>query len=140
MNPAQIKRTKLNNSREGSRIVNYSPLQSEKAIQENCFKWFRYAHPKYSKLFFAIENGGSRNIIEAMNLKKRGVTPGIADSFLAIPKSDNKIHGCFIEFKRNDGKQSIHQKEFQNEISKYYHYEIIRSLDEFINFVTGYLM
>lgn len=36
------------------------------------------------KLLFAIPNGGSRNIREGANLKRQGVTRGVADVILLI--------------------------------------------------------
>ena len=45
--------------------------------------------------FFAIPNGGSRNKIEAINLKKEGVRPGVSDMEIVLK---NKV--LFVEMKR----------------------------------------
>lgn len=39
-----------------------------------------------NKLLFAVPNGGSRHIREAANLKRQGVTSGVSDVILLIPK------------------------------------------------------
>lgn len=52
-------------------------------------------------MIFHIPNGGSRNVIEAKNLKLQGVKAGVPDLFLPIPK--NNYHGLFIEFKPKKG-------------------------------------
>lgn len=49
------------------------------------------------KPVFAIPNGGYRHLVEAVNLKKAGVTSGVPDTFIAMPSKD--LHGLFIEFK-----------------------------------------
>ena len=49
-------------------------MKSKEAnLQVGCITWFRYQFPKLSKLLIAVPNGGSRNKIEAVNLKKQGV-------------------------------------------------------------------
>ncbi len=44
---------------------------------------------------FAVPNGGSRHKLEAINLKREGVTKGVSDYIVLLP---NKI--LFIEMKR----------------------------------------
>jgi len=47
---------------------------------------------------FAIPNGGTRNIREAVSLKAQGVKAGVPDIFIAIPVG--LYNGMFIELKR----------------------------------------
>lgn len=56
-------------------------------------------------LIFHIPNGGSRNIIEAVNLRKQGVKAGVPDLFLPVPTT--KYHGLFIELKRSEGSARV---------------------------------
>lgn len=56
---------------------------------------------------FAIPNGGGRGLIDAANLKRSGVRPGIEDLFLAVPR--NEKHGLFIELKADEGEASDEQ-------------------------------
>jgi|SRR6185369_5625340 len=51
--------------------------------------------------FYAIPNGGSRNVIEAVKFKRCGVQPGIPD--LCIPIPSGSYHGLYIELKREKG-------------------------------------
>lgn len=65
---------------------------------------------------FAVPNGGSRNIIEAANLKAQGVMAGVSDLILLLP---NKVY--FIELKNPNGKgrQSTAQREFEDNVRAY---------------------
>lgn len=66
---------------------------------------------------FAIPNGGARNIVTAVNLKKEGVKKGVPDLFLPLPKG--KYHGLFIEMKKvNGGVVSKDQKERLAELNE----------------------
>jgi len=70
----------------------------------------------------AIPNGGKRNIVTAVKLKKEGVKPGIADLFLPIPmEHKGKIyHGLYVEVKvANRGRLSKDQKRFAAHCVKY---------------------
>lgn len=65
---------------------------------------------------FAVPNGGSRNIIEAANLKAQGVMAGVSDLILLLP---HKVY--FIELKNPNGKgrQSPAQREFEDNVRAY---------------------
>lgn len=90
------------------------------------------------KLLFAVPNGGSRNIIEGANLKKQGVTRGVADVILLIPKKG--FASLCIEFKTGIGIQSDEQKEFQRQAEKCKNkYVIVRSAMNAIEEVKKYL-
>lgn len=49
-------------------------------------------------VFYHIPNGGSRNIVEAVKLKRLGVKRGIPD--ICIPVPFNQYHALYIEMKR----------------------------------------
>lgn len=74
-----------------------NPLESQE--QEAFFQWTHF----YDELRWAhaIPNGGSRNKIEARNLKAQGVKSGIADIFIPVPRKGK--HGLYIEMKRKKG-------------------------------------
>lgn len=57
---------------------------------------------------FHIPNGGSRNAIEAANLKRQGVRAGVPD--LCIPVARKGFHGLYIEMKTRTGRVSENQK------------------------------
>ena len=88
----------------------------ESAEQRQLIKWWDnncdvLFHIPLNSLLFHIANGGSRNYIEACQLKLQGVRRGIPDLFLAVPRGGK--HGLFIEMKRADGGTlSDFQKQF----------------------------
>ena len=51
--------------------------------------------------FYAIPNGGRRNLREAVKLKRTGVSPGAPD--ICIPIPSGCYHGLYIELKRERG-------------------------------------
>ncbi len=59
-------------------------------------------------LFFAIPNGGLRNVKVAVKLKAEGVLPGVPDLLVAEPRGS--FHGLFVEMKAIGGTTSKDQK------------------------------
>lgn len=56
---------------------------------------------KNNILYYHVPNGGSRNMIEAVKLKRMGVMSGVPD--ICIPVSRSCYHGLYIELKRKEG-------------------------------------
>lgn len=52
---------------------------SEIQLQSACFQWAWNTYPETRRLLFHIPNGGSRNRIEASQLKAAGVLAGVHD-------------------------------------------------------------
>lgn len=74
-------------------------IQHEANEQKALFDWVAFAraqHPEID-LIYHIPNGGSRNKIEAANLKRQGVRPGVPD--LCLPVARGVYHGLYIELK-----------------------------------------
>lgn len=113
-------------------------MKGEANLQAVCIKWFGLQFPKLEPLLFHIPNGGSRNVIEAANLKKQGVRPGVADLILLFPKSG---HGSLcIEMKYKKGKQQESQKKWQKMAEAAGNkYVVCRTLNEFMIEVKNYL-
>lgn len=110
----------------------------ESDLQIACVQWFRMQYPVYSDVFFAIPNGGKRNVITATILKKEGVLAGVADIFLDVPKKG--FHGLRIEMKTPKGTQQNTQKAFQAASEKQgYKYIICRSIEQFMDEINNYL-
>lgn len=112
---------------------------AEADIQSEFFKQVKLFFPKLpDKLLFAVPNGGSRNKIEAANLKRQGTKAGVSDVILLIPKGG--YASLCMEFKTKTGRQSKEQKEFQKQAemcgSKYV---IVRSVNEAIVKMKEYL-
>ena len=110
----------------------------EEELQTACLKWFRLQYPKMEKVLVANPNGGSRNFLEACNMKRAGVTAGVADLTLYCK---NRFYGTLlIEMKTPKGRQQESQKAWQKEVEKYgQHYVVCRSLEDFMREVKEYL-
>ena len=61
---------------------------------------------------FHIPNGGSRNKLEAANLKRQGVRAGVSD--LCFPVALRGYHGLYIEMKAGKNKTTHNQDEWIN--------------------------
>lgn len=113
--------------------------QEEHRIQVAIVKWFHLAYPQYrGGLFFAVPNGGHRNIQTAARLKAEGVTAGVSDLMLLI--SRHNYHALCIEVKTIVGRQSENQKAWEAKVrAQGFYYAIVRSLDDFAELILWYL-
>lgn len=112
----------------------------EERMQCKFFEEVEKIFPKLpNKLLFAVPNGGSRHIREAANLKRQGVTSGVSDVILLIPKKG--YASLCIEFKTKKGIQSEEQKEFQRQAENCRNkYVIARSVKQGIDALKEYLL
>lgn len=116
---------------------------SERQAQITVVQYLRTKYPDV--LFWATPNGGSRNAIEAANLKKEGVRAGVPDLFIAYAQrsltSDKHFScGLFIEMKSAKGKLSDSQIDIMNKLSaEGYQCEVCYSVDEAIKVIDEYL-
>lgn len=78
---------------------------SEAAMQAELFQYFWNYHPVTRKRIFHVPNGGSRNKIEAVQLRAQGLIAGVPD---LIVLWEGKMYG--IELKVEGGKLSDAQK------------------------------
>lgn len=118
--------------------------QEEHNLQVACVRWFRLQYPDLAPLLFAVPNGGARSKATAGKLKAEGVVPGVADLILLVPRIEegckNMWHALCIEMKTPTGRQSAEQGLWQLKVEQHgYKYAVVRSLDEFIALVNGYL-
>lgn len=92
--------------------------QYEADQQRKLFQWTTFIQAKYPEidLMFHIPNGGSRNKLEAANLKKQGVKAGVPDLFL--PFSRGGYHGLFIELKYGKNKPTKKQTEWLKSLNE----------------------
>lgn len=100
---------------------------SELQLQAKCYQWAHNTYPQLRKLLFAVPNGGTRNIREAMSLKASGVVSGVPDMICLY---GGKPVG--IELKTATGTVSTEQKQL-HEIWLYHGIEVkvVRSFEEF---------
>lgn len=110
----------------------------EAQLQSACVRYFRYRYPKYNKLLFAVPNGGFRNAREAMNLKSQGVTPGVADLILLIPR--HSFSSFCIEMKTGKNKQTNNQMLWGEDASEAGNlYRVVTNFDQFKDLVDWYM-
>lgn len=93
-------------------------VQHEAAEQIKLFRWAEFYSGKYPllKMLHHIPNGGSRNKIEAANLKKQGVKSGVPDVCLPVPSG--KYHGLYIEMKYGNNKPTDNQEDWLKNLSE----------------------
>ena len=114
------------------------PTEVEHSIQCNCVKWFRLKYRRFSHNLFAVPNGGWRNRTVAAKLKGEGVLAGVSD--LIFLKPNRRFHGLLIEMKREKGRQSDAQREWQQLMeADGYKYVVCYSLDDFMRELDSYI-
>lgn len=88
-----------------SGFVAVAALLTEIQLQSKCFQWTWNEYPETRRCFFHVPNGGSRNKIEAGQLKASGVVAGIPDMVLVW-----RLKPYGFEFKTPTGVLSDKQK------------------------------
>jgi hypothetical protein len=83
---------------------------NESDHQQALFVWSKLMQAQYPELslLHAIGNGGKRNLIEAVRMKREGVKAGVSDIFLPVARGE--FHGLYIELKVKGGKTSPSQE------------------------------
>ena len=72
--------------------------------------------PELEYLYHHVPNGGSRNRIEAANLKEEGVKAGVPD--LEFPAARGRYTGLHIELKHGNNKVTADQDRFLKALRK----------------------
>jgi hypothetical protein len=104
----------------------------ESQLQISILQALRLACPKAQ--VYAVPLGGSRNPIEAANLKRQGVRAGVADLCVILPERVG-----FIEVKTARGRMSPAQQEFADLCKQYaIPHCIARSIDDAITAVRAW--
>lgn len=87
---------------------------------------------------FSVPNGGSRNKIEAANLKRQGLKAGVPD--LMIPVAKHGYHGLFIEMKVGYNKPTEKQVKWITLLRKNgYFVEVCYGANEAISVIDKYI-
>lgn len=114
---------------------------SQEAVEQiNLMKWTEYMSGRYPeiRLLFHVPNGGSRNRIEAANLKKQGVKAGVPDLFLPVARGGH--FGLFIEMKFGKNRTTAQQKEWIKELrDQGYRCEVCYGWEAASEVLTDYL-
>jgi hypothetical protein len=127
-------------------------INQETSSQKSVITWFRLQFPKLEKLLIHVPNGGLRSRMkvtkkdgsvktfcrEGKELKEMGVTAGVADLLLLVPR---KGFGCLaIEMKTETGSQSDPQSDWMFEmIAAGNKYVVCRSAGEAEKAIREYL-
>ena len=78
----------------------------EDALQVSVIRWWQHQYPEFAGLLFAVPNGGRRDAREGARFKAQGVTAGVSDLILLVPRP----HILLLELKIKGGKLSDAQK------------------------------
>lgn len=113
---------------------------TEAEEQKALIQWAKFQEKKYPelKLLYHCPNGGTRNKLEAANLKRQGVKAGVPDLFL--PVSRNNKHGLFLEMKVGRNKCTDNQKKWIRKLLEQgYEVKVCYSCEEAIQIIKKYL-
>jgi hypothetical protein len=111
---------------------------SEATHQTAFFAWLENKYPKLRNVCFAVPNGGARNVKEAANLKRQGVTKGVFDIICLFPNKTK--HGLVIEMKVGNNKLTPEQVNFMNcAIANGYEATVCYSVDEAVSNFLNYI-
>lgn len=115
-------------------------MRSEAREQTTLFEWaaIRSVKTPELNLLYHIPNGGSRNKLEAVNLKRQGVKAGVPDLCLPVPRG--AYHGLYIELKAGKNKPTEKQKDWIVWLrSQNYAAEVCRGWEEAAETIQSYL-
>lgn len=113
----------------------------ESRSQQALIAWWNVACKNYGLspwCMFAIPNGGRRDVLTGVFMKKEGVRSGIPDLMLCVPR--NGKAGAFIEMKTATGKLSPEQRAIIPILRDLgYTVEVCRSTREAVDVIEAYL-
>ena len=113
----------------------------ESAMQRALIKWWSVACKAYGIpecLLFSIPNGGKRDPLAMVFLKREGLRPGVPDLFLSVPRGH--WHGLYIEMKTSTGRVRDEQHEFIESVRvNNYAAMVCRSADDAKAIIDRYL-
>jgi len=119
----------------------FAPSIKEKEIHESLVAQLRW-RCRPGVIWFHPANGGWRPWSTAVDLKKMGVQPGVADLMFIWRLPMDPADMCRVlclELKRHGGRQSPEQKQFQTECGVVgATYEVIDNIDTAIALLEGY--
>ena len=116
------------------------PKTTEADEQKALMQWAKWQEGRYPelKLLHHCPNGGTRNKLEAANLKRQGVKAGVPDLFLPVAR--NGKYGMFIEMKVGRNKCTDNQKKWiRNLLEQGYEVKVCYSCEEAIQIIKKYL-
>lgn len=118
----------------------YNMKRSEATEQMRVIDWCRWHENRYPalQLIHHIPNGGSRNTLEAANLKAEGVKAGVPDLFLPVPLGE--YHGLYVEMKWGKNKTTEKQNWWLEHLAQQgYKTDVCYSAEAALIRITKYL-
>ena len=118
----------------------YYRKRSEATEQERVINWATFYAKDFPELglLHHIPNGGSRNQLEAANLKRQGVKAGVPD--LCLPVARNGKHGLYVEMKWQKNKTTDKQDWWLDQLRKQgYETAVCWSAEEAMDTIAKYL-
>jgi hypothetical protein len=110
---------------------------SEARIQADCVTWFKNTYRQYADLYH-MNNNNSIGKKRGAIAKAMGLTAGVPDTFLALPRG--KYHGFYIEFKKPGEKLSDEQAEVSFQLIKVgFHFAVVDNQPQFQYEIEKYL-
>ena len=113
----------------------------ESRSQQALIAWWNVACKNYGLpawSLFAIPNGGRRDVLTGVFMKKEGVRSGIPDLMLCVPR--NGKAGLFVEMKTEKGVLSPEQRAVHPILKDLgYAVEVCRSTRDAVNVIEAYL-
>jgi len=115
-------------------------MKQEEHQQQSLFiewcGWHSNVDPRFENVF-AIPNGGDRNLLVAVKMKREGVKAGVPDVFVAI--ASDEFHGLFLEFKSAKGRVTPEQLHWHSMLRNAgYLVIVVRSALEAIKVIKNY--
>ena len=110
---------------------------TEHHLQVECVRLFRLKHHK-DGIIYAVPNGGKRTLTEGAIKRYEGMTVGIPDLHIPVPRKG--YASLYIEMKNGKtGRLSENQKDMIERLRSYGNkVEVVRTLDEFMAVVDDY--
>lgn len=118
----------------------YYRKRSEATEQERVINWARFYAKDFPELnlLHHIPNGGSRNQLEAANLKRQGVKAGVPD--LCLPVARSGKHGLYVEMKWGKNKTTDKQDWWLEQLRQQdYETAVCWTAEEAMDTIAGYL-
>lgn len=126
---ANVKRAVAKKARANGKKARKAP---EAQIQRSVVAFLALQESLGRLLWFAVPNGGSRNLLEAVNLKRQGLRAGCPDLCI-VPKNGPVM---FVELKSAEGVVSKLQKIWIDNLNDFgCPTRVCRSLDEVRQFL-----
>jgi len=131
--------TEIIETGEGQKVHKH-PTYTEDKLQINCRYWFDCQYPQYALLLHHSPNEGKlmQHDRDGAKRKAMGMRAGFPDFIFLKP---NKQYAYLaIELKSEKGRQTDHQKDYQQAVEcSGGKYVIIRSIEQFIDTINDYL-